>query len=152
MTRRIRLTWRRSHYVEVMRLDKYTVKAQEAIHEGQSLARRADNPNYEPEHLASALLAHKDGIVEPVLRKIGVDAKLFGSRLDEALGKLPRMQGGESALLSQRLLKTFDKAEDEAKGLKDEYISSEHLLLALTQDKGTVGEVMKSSGVTRERV
>jgi ATP-dependent Clp protease ATP-binding subunit ClpB len=128
------------------------VKAQEAIHEGQSLARRADNPNYEPEHLAAALLAHKDGIVEPVLRKIGVDSKLFGSRLDEALGKLPRMQGGESALLSQRLLKTFDKAEDEAKGLKDEFISSEHLLLALTQDKGAVGEVMKSSGVTRERV
>ncbi|HEY0097094.1 MAG TPA: Clp protease N-terminal domain-containing protein, partial [Archangium sp.] len=135
-----------------MRLDKYTVKAQEAIHEGQSLARRADNPNYEPEHLASALLAQKDGIVEPVLRKIGVDPKLFTSRLDEALGKLPRMQGGESALLSQRLLKTFDKAEDEAKGLKDEFISSEHILLALTQDRGAVGEVMKSSGVTRERV
>ncbi|EAU62590.1 AAA ATPase [Stigmatella aurantiaca DW4/3-1] len=62
------------------------------------------------------------------------------------------MQGGESALLSQRLLKTFDKAEDEAKGLKDEFISSEHLLLALTHDKGTVGEVLKSSGVTRDRV
>ncbi len=135
-----------------MRLDKYTVKAQEAIHEGQALARRADNPNYEPEHLAAALLAQKDGIVEPVLRKIGVDSKLFTARLDEALGKLPRMQGGEGALLSQRLLKTFDKAEDEAKSLKDEFISSEHILLALTQDKGAVGEVMKSSGVTRERV
>jgi ATP-dependent Clp protease ATP-binding subunit ClpB len=135
-----------------MRLDKYTVKAQEAIQEGQGLARRADNPNYEPEHLASALLGQKDGIVEPLLRKIGVDVKLFASRLGEALQKLPKMQGGESAMLSQRLLKTFDKAEDEAKGLKDEFISSEHLLLALTQDKGSVGEVMKASGVTRERV
>ncbi|MDC0709258.1 ATP-dependent chaperone ClpB [Stigmatella sp. ncwal1] len=135
-----------------MRLDKYTVKAQEAIHEGQALARRADNPSYEPEHLAAALLEQKDGIVEPVLRKIGADSKLFASRLAEALGKIPRMQGGESALLSQRILKTFDKAEDEAKGLKDEFISSEHLLLALTHDKGTVGEVLKSSGVTRDRV
>ncbi len=135
-----------------MRLDKYTVKAQEAIQEGQGLARRADNPNYEPEHLATALLGQKDGIVEPLLRKIGVDVKLFASRLGEAIQKLPRMQGGESAMLSQRLLKTFDKAEDEAKGLKDEFISSEHLLLALTQDKGSVGEVMKASGVTRERV
>jgi len=135
-----------------MRLDKYTVKAQEAIQEGQGLARRADNPNYEPEHLATALLGQKDGIVEPLLRKIGVDVKLFGSRLGEVLQKLPKMQGGESAMLSQRLLKTFDKAEDEAKGLKDEFISSEHLLLALTQDKGSVGEVMKASGVTRERV
>jgi len=135
-----------------MRLDKYTVKAQEAIQEGQALARRADNPNYEPEHLATALLGQKDGIVEPLLRKIGVDVKLFAGRLGEALQKLPRMQGGESAMLSQRLLKTFDKAEDEAKSLKDDFISSEHVLLALTQDKGAVGEVMKSSGVTRERV
>ena len=135
-----------------MRLDKYTVKAQEAIQEGQSLARRADHPNYEPEHLATALLGQKDGIVEPLLRKIGVDVKLFAGRLGEALQKLPRMQGGEGAMLSQRLLKTFDKAEDEAKALKDEYVSSEHLLLALTQDKGSLGEVMKSSGVTRERV
>ncbi|HYO59810.1 ATP-dependent chaperone ClpB [Archangium sp.] len=135
-----------------MRLDKYTVKAQEAIQEGQSLARRADHPNYEPEHLATALLGQKDGIVEPLLRKIGVDVKLFAARLGEALQKLPRMQGGEGATLSQRLLKTFDKAEDEAKSLKDDFVSSEHLLLALTQDKGAVGEVMKSSGVTRERV
>ncbi|QSQ24545.1 ATP-dependent chaperone ClpB [Pyxidicoccus parkwayensis] len=135
-----------------MRLDKYTVKAQEAIQEGQSLARRADNPQYEPEHLATALLGQKDGIVEPLLRKIGADAKLFAARLGEALQKLPRMQGGESAILSQRLLKTFDKAEDEAKSLKDEFVSSEHLLLALTHDKGAVGEVMKSSGVTRDRV
>ncbi|MFY0524276.1 ATP-dependent chaperone ClpB [Archangium gephyra] len=135
-----------------MRLDKYTVKAQEAIQEGQSLARRADNPNYEPEHLATALLGQKEGIVEPLLRKIGVDVKLFAGRLGEALQKLPRMQGGEGAMLSQRLLKTFDKAEDEAKSLKDDFISSEHLLLALSQDKGAVGEVMKSSGVTRERV
>ncbi len=62
------------------------------------------------------------------------------------------MQGGESAMLSQRLLKLFDKAEDEAKGLKDEFVSSEHLLLALTHDKGAVGEVLKASGVTRDRV
>jgi ATP-dependent Clp protease ATP-binding subunit ClpB len=135
-----------------MRLDKYTVKAQEAIQEGQSLARRADNPSYEPEHLATALLGQKDGIVEPLLRKVGVDVKLFAARLGEALQKLPRMQGGESAMLGQRLLKIFDKAEDEAKSLKDDFVSSEHLLLALTQDKGAVGEVMKSSGVTRERV
>ncbi|WP_404363811.1 ATP-dependent chaperone ClpB [Corallococcus coralloides] len=135
-----------------MRLDKYTVKAQEAIQEGQSLARRADNPHYEPEHLAAALLGQKDGIVDPLLRKIGVDVKLFAGRLGEALQKLPRIQGGESAMLSQRLMKTFDKAEDEAKALKDEFTSSEHLLLALTQDKGAVGEAMKSSGVTRERV
>jgi ATP-dependent Clp protease ATP-binding subunit ClpB len=135
-----------------MRLDKYTVKAQEAIQEGQSLARRAEHPNYEPEHLATALLGQKDGIVEPLLRKIGVDVKLFAARLAETLQKLPRVQGGEGAAGSQRLLKVFDKAEDEAKALKDDFVSSEHVLLALTHDKGSVGEVLKSSGVTRDRV
>jgi ATP-dependent Clp protease ATP-binding subunit ClpB len=135
-----------------MRLDKYTVKAQEAIQEGQALARRADHPNYEPEHLALALVSQQDGIVPPLLRKVGADANLFTQRLEEALARLPKMQGGEGATLTQRLLKTFDKAEDEAKALKDEFVSSEHLLLALTHDKGSVGEVLKASGVTRDRV
>ena len=80
-----------------MRLDKYTVKAQEAIQEGQALARRADHPNYEPEHLALALVSQQDGIVPPLLRKVGADAKLFTQRLEEALARLPKMQGGEGA-------------------------------------------------------
>jgi len=135
-----------------MRLDKYTLKAQEAIQEGQTLARRAGNPQYEPEHLTNALLVQQDGIAEPILRKIGADPRLVGSRVDEALAKLPRVEGGETAVLSSRLVRLFDKAEDEAKALKDEYVSSEHILLALAQDKGPIGEVFKSSGVTRERI
>src|SRR5687767_7988958 len=132
-----------------MRLDRYTVKAQEAIQDGQSLARRASNPNYEPEHLAKALLSQKDGIAMPILQKIGGDVRLLSGRIDEAIDKLPRIQGGEGATLSQRLLKLFDRAEDEAKALKDEYISSEHVLAAMTADKGPLGEVLKSSGITR---
>jgi len=135
-----------------MRLDKYTLKAQEAIQDGQTLARRAGNPQYEPEHLANALLVQQDGIAEPILRKIGADPRLVGARVDEALAKLPRVEGGETAVLSSRLVRLFDKAEDEAKALKDEYVSSEHILLAMAQDKGPIGEVFKSSGVTRERI
>jgi ATP-dependent Clp protease ATP-binding subunit ClpB len=135
-----------------MRIDKFTVKAQEAIQEGQSIARRAGHPVYEPEHLFKALLAQDDGIAVPILRRIGTDPKLVESRLDEALAKFPRVSSGEGANLSQRLLKLFDKAEDEARGLKDEYVSSEHLLVALTHDRSMIGEVLKSSGVTRERV
>jgi len=134
-----------------MRLDKLTVKAQEAVQDGQSIARRSGHPAYEPEHLAQALLAQQEGVVEPILRKIGADPKLVASRVEEALNKLPRVQGGEGATLSQRLLKLFDKGEDEAKALKDEFVSTEHLLIALTQDKGPVGEALKSSGVTRDR-
>jgi ATP-dependent Clp protease ATP-binding subunit ClpB len=135
-----------------MRLDRYTVKAQEAIQDGQAIARRAGHPNFEAEHLLKALLEQKDGIILPILAKIGADQRLVTQRVDEALTRLPTIDGGEGATLSQRLLKLFDKAEDEAKSLKDDYVSSEHLLLALVQDKGTSGELLKSSGVSRDRV
>ncbi|HEX4620979.1 MAG TPA: Clp protease N-terminal domain-containing protein, partial [Myxococcaceae bacterium] len=87
-----------------MRIDKFTLKAQEAIQEGQTLARRSSHPNYEPEHLAKALLAQQDGVAPAVLRKIGADPRLAESRVDEALAKLPHFQGGEGATLSNRLL------------------------------------------------
>jgi ATP-dependent Clp protease ATP-binding subunit ClpB len=135
-----------------MRVDKFTVKAQEAIQDAQSVARRAGHPVVEPEHLFKALLGQEDGISLPILRKIGADPKLVESRLDEALAKFPRVSSGEGGSLGQRLLKTFDKAEDEARTLKDEYVSSEHLLLALAQDKSMTGEVLKASGVSRDRV
>jgi ATP-dependent Clp protease ATP-binding subunit ClpB len=135
-----------------MRLDKYTIKAQEAIQEGQSLARRSAHPHYEPEHLARALLDQEDGIVQPILQRIGADPRLISDRVDEALSKLPRVEGTEGGVLSQRLVKLFDRAEDEAKSLKDEYVSSEHVLLAMAKDKGAIGEILKSSGVTHERI
>jgi ATP-dependent Clp protease ATP-binding subunit ClpB len=136
-----------------MKIDKFTVKAQEAISEGQSLARRANNPTYEPEHLARALLAQENGVFGAILKKIGADPSLVGARIEETLARLPRLQGSEGgATLGQRLLRVFDTAEDEAKKLKDEYVSSEHLVIALAQDKGAVGEALKASGVTRDRV
>ena len=135
-----------------MRVDNFTVKAQEALQHGQTLARRHNNPTYEPEHLAFALLEQADGIATPLLRRIGAELKLVKQRVDESLQKLPKIEGGAGATLSQRLLKLLDKAEDEAKGMQDDFVSSEHLVLALAQDKGEVGELLKSSGVTRERI
>ncbi|MGO9829077.1 MAG: Clp protease N-terminal domain-containing protein, partial [Myxococcaceae bacterium] len=135
-----------------MRIDQFTVKAQEAIQAGQALARRAGNPQYEPEHLALALLDQEQGLVPAIVQRVGAEPQLLRDRLQEALGKLPKVSGGEGATLSQRLLKLFDKAEDEAKALKDEYVSSEHLLLACIQDKGSVGEILKASGITHARV
>ena len=135
-----------------MRIEQFTVKAQEAIQAGQALARRAGNPQFEPEHLALALLTQEQGVVPAIVQRIGTEPQLLRDRLEEALAKLPKVSGGEGSTLSQRLLKVFDKAEDEAKALKDEYVSSEHLVLALTGDKGAVGEVLKSSGVSHARV
>ncbi|MFN0063906.1 MAG: ATP-dependent chaperone ClpB [Myxococcaceae bacterium] len=135
-----------------MRLDKFTVKAQEALQEGQTLARRAQNPTFEPEHLFLSLLRQEGGVSEPLLQKVGTDVRLLHSRLEESLSKLPCVEGGQEAQLGQRLVKVLDQAESEAKGLKDEYTSTEHLLLGLCADKGTLGEVLKSSGVGRERL
>jgi ATP-dependent Clp protease ATP-binding subunit ClpB len=135
-----------------MRIEQFTLKAQEALQAAQTLARRMGSPEVEPEHLGKALLTQEQGVAEALLRRIGADPGLVQSRVDEALEQLPKIQGGAGASLSQRLLRDLDKAEDEAKKLKDEYVSSEHLLLALAQDKGAIGEALKSSGISRDRI
>ncbi|MFN7130588.1 MAG: ATP-dependent chaperone ClpB [Myxococcales bacterium] len=134
-----------------MRLEKFTLKAQEAIQDSQAVARRADHQQIEPEHLALAMLQQKDGTTIPVLQKVGADVNLLLSRVEDELRRLPKVQGG-NAYLSTRLLKVFDRAEDEARALKDEYVSTEHLLMALAGEKTGVGEALKSLGVTRDRL
>ncbi|MBI5545070.1 MAG: ATP-dependent chaperone ClpB, partial [Deltaproteobacteria bacterium] len=134
-----------------MRLEKFTLKAQEVIQDSQGIARRRNHQAIEPEHLGLALFDQKEGIAVPLLQKVGADATLVRSRLEDGLRALPSVEGGEG-YLSQRLLKVFDKSEDEAKALKDEYVSSEHLLLALAADKGAVGEALKSQGATHDRL
>ncbi len=134
-----------------MKLDKLTVKAQEALQSTQEIARRRDHQAVEPEHLARALLDQKDGIVPALLQRIGVEMKLVSDRVDQELARFPQVSGGEQHM-AQRLLKALDRAEDEAKKLKDEYVSTEHLLLGLLGDPKGAGELFKASGVTRDRV
>src|SRR3989440_10574193 len=136
-----------------MKLDKFTVKAQEALQEAQSIARRRDQQEILPEHVLAALLAQQDGLVAPLLQRIGADPKLVQARLDDELKKVPQVHGGEGGHLAQRTLKVLDAAEDEAKKLKDEYVSTEHVLLALAGEKrGAAAEALKASGATRDRI
>src|SRR4051794_3699737 len=114
-----------------MKLDKFTVKAQEAVQAAQTVARRRDHQQLEPEHLLAALLEQEDGVAGPVLERIGADLKLVRARVEEELNRLPKVQGGTGEYMSPRLAKLLDAATDEAKKLKDEYVSTEHLLLAL---------------------
>ncbi|MGI5864964.1 MAG: ATP-dependent chaperone ClpB [Myxococcales bacterium] len=134
-----------------MRPEKFTLKAQEALQDTQGIARRRNHQTIEPEHLALALLDQKDGIAVPLLQKVGADVNLLRSRIEDELRKLPQVEGGQ-AYLGQRLLKTLDRAEDEAKKLKDEYVSTEHMLLGMVGEKAGVGEALKSLGVTRDRL
>src|SRR5262245_4440521 len=99
-----------------MRMEKLTLKAQDAVQAGQTVARRAGHPNYEPEHLAKALFEQTDGISVPIVQKIGADVRLLTSRIDEALKRFPSIEGASAGgTLAQRLLTLFDRAEDEAK-------------------------------------
>ena len=134
-----------------MKLDKLTVKAQEALQEAQEFARRQEHQALEVEHLARALLDQTDGIVVPLLQKIGASPSLISGRIDEELRKLPQVAGGEP-YSSQRLLKVLDRAQDEARALKDEYVSTEHLLLGLLGEGRGAGEAFRGSGVTRDRL
>ena len=136
-----------------MKLDKFTVKAQEALQEAQSIARRRDQQEILPEHVLAALLAQQDGLVAPLLQRIGADPKLVQARVDDELRKVAQVHGGEGGHLAQRSLKIFDAAEDEAEKLKDEYVSTEHILLALASEKrGGAGEALRASGATRDRI
>src|SRR5919108_2105621 len=136
-----------------MKLDKFTVKAQEALQDAQSVARRRDHQEILPEHVLAALLAQQDGLVGPLLQRIGADPHLVQARLEDELRKVAQVHGGEGGHLAQRTLKVLDAAQDEAEKLKDEYVSTEHILLALASEKrGAAAEVLKSAGVTRDRI
>jgi len=136
-----------------MKLDKFTVKAQEALQEAQSIARRRDHQEILPEHVLAALVAQQDGLVAPLLQRIGADPRLVQARLDDELRKVAQVHGGEGGHLAQRSLKILDAAEDEAQKLKDEYVSTEHILLALASEKrGAAGEALRASGATRDRI
>jgi ATP-dependent Clp protease ATP-binding subunit ClpB len=136
-----------------MKLDKFTVKAQEALQDAQSIARRRDQQEILPEHVLAALLAQQDGLVAPLLQRIGADPNLVGARLEDELRKVPQVHGGEGGHLAQRTLKVLDAAEDEAKKLKDDFVSTEHILLALASEKrGGAGEALRASGATRDRI
>ncbi|HUJ24951.1 MAG TPA: Clp protease N-terminal domain-containing protein, partial [Myxococcales bacterium] len=133
-----------------MKLDKFTVKAQEGLQDAQAIARKRDHQEILPEHVLLALLNQQDGLVPPLLQRVGVEPRLVQQRLEDELKKVPAVQGGDSGTLAQRTLRVLDAAEAEAGKLKDEYVSTEHILLALAGDKKL--EALKASGATRDRI
>jgi len=136
-----------------MKIDKFTVKAQEALQESQAVARKRDHQEILPEHVLLALLQQQDGLVAPLLQRVGAEPRLVQQRLEDELRKVAQVHGGEGGHLSQRTLKVLDAAEAEAGKMKDEYVSTEHILLALAAEKrGAAAEILKGAGVTRDRI
>src|SRR5580765_4587527 len=136
-----------------MRLDKLTTKSQEALEQAQALAEKRNHQAIDVEHLLFALLGKKEGVVTSLLQKLGVPLGSLTERLQKALDRLPQITGGAAqTYIAPRLKKTIENAEAEAEALKDEYVSAEHLLLALIQDSGEAGKILKDYGATRDKI
>ncbi|HEX8317516.1 MAG TPA: ATP-dependent chaperone ClpB [Longimicrobium sp.] len=119
----------------MINFDRLTVKSTEAIQSAANEARKAGNPSIEDLHLLSALIAQAEGIVVPILQKVGVNVTRLRTEVDAASARLPKQSGGSQPTISRELNEALDRAEDEARKLGDEYVSTEHLLLGLA-DKG----------------
>src|SRR5881296_751389 len=136
-----------------MRLDKFTIKAQEALQAAQSLAEQQSHQAIEPEHLLTTLIEQREGIVGPLLAKLGAHPDAIQRALRAELAKLPAVRGGSGQYLGERTRQVLERAQTEALHLKDEYVSTEHLLIALAQDRdGVAGRVLAQNGVTAETV
>jgi ATP-dependent Clp protease ATP-binding subunit ClpB len=135
-----------------MRYDKMTVKAQEALQEADSLAHKSNHASIDVEHLLAALLEQQDGIVAPLLDRIGADPGELSTAVQKALDAKPQVFGESAQVsMSPQLARVLNRAEQEAESLKDEYTSTEHLLLAtLDAEGGEARELLRKRGVTRE--
>ena len=119
-----------------MDLKKYTEKAQEAILAAQQLAEQSSHAQIEPEHLLVALVEQREGIVPELLRQLGADPVAVGRAARELLSQIPQAYGGSSPALSPRLKLVTDLAQAEADRLKDEFVSTEHLFIAVASETG----------------
>ena len=121
-----------------IRWDKFTVKSQEAIQAANEIASQNGNPEVLPVHLLAALLQDREGIVVPVLTKLGVNTASIEAQAADLIGRMPKVSGGGAmqALLSSAGQKLLDQATKEADRFKDEYVSTEHILLAMAREKG----------------
>ncbi|MEP6916720.1 MAG: Clp protease N-terminal domain-containing protein, partial [Acidobacteriota bacterium] len=137
-----------------MNINKYTEKAQEAIAAAQQLADRDGYPEIVPEHLLLTLIEQKDGIVPEIVRKMHADPGVLATAVRAEIEKLPRARGGAQAGLSARLRKVTDDAESEAERLKDEYVSTEHLLIAIASEGARFAsvKVLQQHGISKDTI
>ncbi len=137
-----------------IRWEKFTVKSQEAVQAASGLASEHGSPEVQPLHLMAALLGDKEGIVRPVLDKVGVPVEQLLSNLNQAVEKLPKVSGANAQpQMSGALARVLEQAQKEAQNFKDEYVSTEHLLLALaTQKNDPVQVAMAAFGATHDAI
>ena len=138
----------------MIRFDRLTVKSQEALAEAQRIAERAGHQQIDVEHLALALVRQKDGLTPGLLNKLGTDPTIIAGELEQELKRVPQVSGSGAGqvTITSRLNDVFSGAEQEAERLKDDYISTEHLLLAIMEVGGVGAGVFKRHGATKDRI
>jgi ATP-dependent Clp protease ATP-binding subunit ClpB len=138
-----------------MQPDRYTIKSQEAIQAAQELAEERGNPQTGAEHLLAVLLEQADGLVLPILRKLGVEPAVVREAVNKALDALPKLSGSSSAeptSPSSDLVQVLRDAEKAMRELGDQYVSTEHLMLAIAAHPGAAGDALRAAGATREQL
>ncbi|MCI5540758.1 MAG: ATP-dependent chaperone ClpB [Treponema berlinense] len=135
-----------------MNFDQFTLKAQDALQEASALAQQNDHAEIGLEHLLIALLEQKDGLVKPIVERIGVSAGDLDSAAKNLLASYPKVTGNVQIGLSSAAQKVLAKAEKEMNSLKDQYLSVEHILLAMSESEDRTGELLRKYGVTREAI
>jgi len=134
-----------------MRFDQFTIKSQELIQNAQTLATRYNNPQIEPVHMLRAMLSDKEGIAGSIVKKLGANANRLIQDLDQAIEQLPKMSRPAESHLSQACKTALDAAFAEAANMKDQYISIEHILLAIADTKkDAAARILQSSGINRD--
>ena len=136
-----------------MRLDRLTTKAREAVMAASQIAAEMGNPELYPEHLVLALLVQEGGLARPIVEKSGADAKALLEGVNKRLAAMPKVKGGGEPAMSRRANKVLTDAWAETEGLKDEYTSAEHVLLAVTKQKDDdLEKLFRSAGLTRDKL
>jgi len=137
----------------MLRFDKMTVKAQEAVQSAQEIAASHGNQQIEPVHLLAALAAQTDGVVPPLLARLGIHSEALSQEIEREIAKLPKVQGFSQQHMGRPLNDVLERAFKEADNFKDEYVSTEHLFLAVAgQDRDPAGQLLKRQGASHEAI
>ncbi|MBR4179855.1 MAG: ATP-dependent chaperone ClpB [Treponema sp.] len=135
-----------------MNYDQFTIKTQEALQEASSIANKNDNAEIAPEHVLQALLEQQDGLTVPVIERVGVSANELNNKVKDLVRSNPKVSGAAQVYFSSQMQKVLANAEKEMSALKDQYLSTEHLLLAIADSDTRAGELLRKCGIDRKAV
>ena len=137
----------------MLRFEKMTVKAQEAVQSAQEVAAQHENQQIEPIHLLAALVAQTDGVVPPLLARLGIHTEAFTQEIEREISRLPKVQGFAQQHMGRPLNDVLEQAFKEADGFKDEFVCTEHLFLAIAKrDRDPAGQLLKQQGASHEAI